>query len=101
MTNAQRTFLECVRDFGGNGEGWAEIELQYESRRIPDDMPSHLVPSIIKRVGGACEVRGWVTRDADGPSLTESGRSALASEEALDGALKEMGRRFRAAQGLR
>lgn len=73
-TPAQHVALEVTRDFGGNGEGWAEVELQFTTRRR---IPQYLESATCVAVFGACERRGWLVIGEGGPSITSDGLAAI------------------------
>jgi len=79
MTPAQERALLAVADYGDNGEGWAEVELQFEcATPSRETFPSQFWASMCVRVFGALERKGCITRDADGPRLTDYGRQLVA-----------------------
>jgi hypothetical protein len=68
----------AVADYGDNGEGWAEVELQFEcSTPTSEAFPSHLWPSLCARVFGALERKGYIARAPDGPRLTAYGKQTV------------------------
>ncbi len=78
LTPAQERALKAVADFGNNGEGWAEVELQFEcSTPSRETFPPHLWASLCTRVFGALERKGYIVRSADGPRLTEYGEQTV------------------------
>jgi hypothetical protein len=82
LTPAQGRALAAVAEFGDNGEGWAEVELQFEcSTPARESFPPHLWPSLCTRVFGALERKGYITRGADGPRLTDYGKQTLSTRE--------------------
>lgn len=79
LTPAQERALLAVADFGDNGEGWAEVELQFECSTPTRDFPDHLWPSLCVRVFGALERKGYIIRNPDGPRLTAYGKEMVGS----------------------
>jgi hypothetical protein len=78
-SRAQLTALRIVQRFGGNGEGWAEIDLQLASEL---GLPQYLEAAVCWRIFKALERRGLTRNEADGPVLTEQGLVLLASRGA-------------------
>lgn len=79
LSSVQERALRVVAEFGDNGEGWAEVELQFEcSTPARETFPSQFWSSMCMRVFGALERNGYIVRSPDGPRLTEQGRRYLA-----------------------
>lgn len=80
VSEAQHEFLRVVRDFADPDGGWAEVELQFHSRRSTSKFPAHLEVSLVQRVASALERKGLVTKNPEGrsgPELTDAGRTWL------------------------
>lgn len=78
LTDAQACMLRLVARFGGEAEGWCEIELQYTCERTTPKLPTYLEASICKKVGDALRRKGLI--DPEGyPILTEAGREWIAA----------------------
>ena len=78
VTDSQLAMLVAAHRYGGNGEGWAEVELQFLFER-GGAVPAQLEASLCWRVFSALVKKGLAERHADGPVLTESGREVLRS----------------------